>query len=314
MPVIRPRYNRKNTARATKDGTSTSHESFGDNAYCSLCRAIDWKDVIRYPRWSTSGQYGPNWRLRQRLRVIEDSAQSLSSSKCKVCRMLSLILPPQVKRRDWNKLYLWASPLEDLYRSPSALGAFDILFAKESRRPLAHYLEGGAKDSFGRRTEEYSRRIGTHKSSGNSDSGCIVLKAMKQGAAKYRCIPHYGPCIALLEANHVSPRLPATVESFDWMQSVALDCFSCKERDFLEHDAASAVPGLRVIDCSLQPPHCSVVLAPEPCRYIALSYVWGSQQSEDSFPRVIRDAMSVTRLLGFQFLWVDKYVRATAAC
>lgn len=70
------------------------------------------------------------------------------------------------------------------------------------------------------------------------------------------------------------------------------------------------VSGLRVIDVSLR----TIVEAPENCRYLALSYVWGPQSDSitgDSLrcaPPLIEDAVSVTIALGYNYLWVDEYV------
>ncbi|KAI0105723.1 heterokaryon incompatibility protein-domain-containing protein [Nemania sp. FL0031] len=56
--------------------------------------------------------------------------------------------------------------------------------------------------------------------------------------------------------------------------------------------------------------------APEGCEYTALSYVWGqpagqieigSLASPPEFPLLIKDAIAVTKALGLQYLWVDRY-------
>ena len=79
---------------------------------------------------------------------------------------------------------------------------------------------------------------------------------------------------------------------------------------------------LKVIDCRTK----EIVAAPPSCSYVALSYVWGQQQSTtlsapnspcrsiepsilspDTTPTVIRDAMTVTLKFGWQYLWVDRY-------
>lgn len=57
-----------------------------------------------------------------------------------------------------------------------------------------------------------------------------------------------------------------------------------------------------------------VIEAPERCKYLALSYVWGQQTDDSSLndlktpPPVIRDAISVTKSLDHRYLWIDKYV------
>lgn len=76
--------------------------------------------------------------------------------------------------------------------------------------------------------------------------------------------------------------------------------------------ASESVSHLKVIDVSTR----TVIEAPRGCDYIALSYVWGqwvasSDDDDDlaSAPPVIDDAIVVTEALGYEFLWVDKYVR-----
>lgn len=79
---------------------------------------------------------------------------------------------------------------------------------------------------------------------------------------------------------------------------------------------------LKVVDCRTQ----KIVAAPPSCSYVALSYVWGQQQSttvsrpnspcrntdpsilpSNIIPSVIKDAMTVVLKLGWQYLWVDRY-------
>lgn len=69
------------------------------------------------------------------------------------------------------------------------------------------------------------------------------------------------------------------------------------------------VPGLsrfRVLDCRSR----QIVDAPERCRYVALSYVWGrsSDSSEclSSLSKVIEDSITVALKLGFNYLWADR--------
>ncbi|KAI1087865.1 HET-domain-containing protein [Rostrohypoxylon terebratum] len=69
----------------------------------------------------------------------------------------------------------------------------------------------------------------------------------------------------------------------------------------------------KLIDCSTLK---LVKVGGSPCKYFALSYVWGQQHQERytshprslaGFPRTIRDAIEVTRNLGYRYLWVDRY-------
>lgn len=73
------------------------------------------------------------------------------------------------------------------------------------------------------------------------------------------------------------------------------------------------VPGLLVIDCMSR----KVVLADFRCNYVALSYVWGAPRCDEAgfdmdlsrriLPQTVEDAMNVAQILGFRYLWVDRY-------
>ncbi|KAF1942237.1 HET-domain-containing protein, partial [Clathrospora elynae] len=86
---------------------------------------------------------------------------------------------------------------------------------------------------------------------------------------------------------------------------------SCKGRH--QHKCTDArdaqrVPGFKVIDCRAK---LVVEVAHQDCQYVALSYVWGDQApssyTDVSYPRSIEDAIEVCLLLGYEYLWVDKY-------
>jgi hypothetical protein len=72
------------------------------------------------------------------------------------------------------------------------------------------------------------------------------------------------------------------------------------------------IPGFKLIDCRTRT---VTKICEQGCQYIALSYVWGDTVRDDkdhpSYPRTIEDAITVTVALGFHYLWVDRYVRAT---
>lgn len=87
---------------------------------------------------------------------------------------------------------------------------------------------------------------------------------------------------------------------------------SCKENHGTACSTRSPyqITGLKVIDVSLR----TVVEAPEDCQYLALSYVWGRQVDPftgdvlQCVSPLIEDAMSVTIALGYNYLWIDRYV------
>ncbi|CZT13273.1 uncharacterized protein RCO7_05299 [Rhynchosporium graminicola] len=78
--------------------------------------------------------------------------------------------------------------------------------------------------------------------------------------------------------------------------------------------ALVGLSSFRVIDCSTR----TITNVPQDCQYIALSYVWGQGQPTDqndntgdpsiqSAPKVITDSIEVATLLGFRYIWVDRY-------
>jgi hypothetical protein len=80
--------------------------------------------------------------------------------------------------------------------------------------------------------------------------------------------------------------------------------------------------GMQVIDCQLM----TIIPAPINCIYVALSYVWGGGRNKDGdsalrarssrlvlkfLPRVVSDAIVVTKNLTIRYLWIDKYCQTT---
>lgn len=71
---------------------------------------------------------------------------------------------------------------------------------------------------------------------------------------------------------------------------------------------SSLIEGMRLIDCDTM----SIVQAESSCVWLALSYVWGVQHPVDphdlsQMPKTIRDAVTITKELGYRYLWVDQY-------
>ena len=64
------------------------------------------------------------------------------------------------------------------------------------------------------------------------------------------------------------------------------------------------IPGFKLIDCTQSPPQ--LVEQSTNANYAALSYVHGSDITE-KWPRVMRDAVTVTLELGLKYLWVDRF-------
>jgi hypothetical protein len=111
----------------------------------------------------------------------------------------------------------------------------------------------------------------------------------------------------------VSPQIPSAKVDYAAIKAW-LQCCKTLHRSLCKRKNNMVRP-LRLIDCNTFPP--SLVLAPQSGPYLALSYTWGSKgynyftSSTDAViscpPKTILDAITVTRELGFRFLWVDGY-------
>ncbi|KAI2621593.1 heterokaryon incompatibility protein-domain-containing protein [Hypoxylon sp. NC1633] len=91
--------------------------------------------------------------------------------------------------------------------------------------------------------------------------------------------------------------------NFDFFKEILLECLD-------EHKECQSqgpeVAELKVIDVDTG----EVRQAPPSCKYAALSYVWGdnaSRSTQKGFPPVVQDAITATKALGCQYLWVDQY-------
>lgn len=75
---------------------------------------------------------------------------------------------------------------------------------------------------------------------------------------------------------------------------------------------SNTVEKLKLIDC-----HTRKIVPSDDFEYVTLSYVWGSESQDsarssastlsNSLPQTIEDAITVTKALGYRYIWVDKY-------
>jgi hypothetical protein len=77
-----------------------------------------------------------------------------------------------------------------------------------------------------------------------------------------------------------------------------------------EPEPVASLQKLRLVDYLSK----IVVSAPLDCQFVALSYVWGGDLAGDvgaqlmNLPLTIEDALTMTKILGYRYLWVDRYV------
>lgn len=90
----------------------------------------------------------------------------------------------------------------------------------------------------------------------------------------------------------------------------------CRTHERCQLRSSLTVQGLKLINCVSR----IIEEVSEPCKYVALSYVWGKPE-EGSFtvgdsvakygsilPKTIEDSLMVTSKLGYQYTWIDRYV------
>lgn len=93
--------------------------------------------------------------------------------------------------------------------------------------------------------------------------------------------------------------------SFDFFKAKLTECLNNHRKC---QSTEAEVEGLRVINVDTE----EIEDAPKNCDYMALSYVWGPTSScqcmKENFRPVVQDAITVTKRLGWKYLWVDQHV------
>lgn len=203
------------------------------------------------------------------LRSVNANSDELRTSSCRICAILSIMKPPNL---DGQQCVLKALPL---WKQSTYDG--EALF-----RNNRHALE--------------------------NVSQCTVLIVEDARKRDQLC---YGPqSLAVVRLDDLSSRriTPSSID-YNRLKYLVQNCEKGHKRC---HRAESHlnVSGLEVIDTKTQ----EVVRAPDQCKYLALSYTWGKQAGDSSIhdiqqsPPVIKDAISVTNSMGYDYLWVDRYV------
>lgn len=122
------------------------------------------------------------------------------------------------------------------------------------------------------------------------------------------CLAEYSGSSYLPE-DAISPRLVDTKRAdFNLIKGWMDNCLYSHSCAVLT--PGGFVPNQHVINCSTR----KVVPALPGCDYTALSYVWGPSQTPSyngdtlgAVPKTVEDAIQVTQIMGFRYLWVDRY-------
>lgn len=248
-----------------------------DLRLCSRCSAIDFETLLSKTSVSKTGDT---------VLKLESAADLTKDSQCPFCQALAFICPSSWFGDEKKSLRLVFSARtidrgfwpEKHYNAHPADIIFAFSFAYNNRPLNRHeHIDTWASNS-------------THWSV--PGTGCL-----KQAASKKHTVPHLADSIPEKISMDMLKR---------WMtQSESESLYGL--------EATKPVENLWFINCETR----EIIHAPFKAQYVALSYVWGQSTtaSEDmdhgilksNLPRTIEDAISVTRSLGQQYLWIDRY-------
>lgn len=228
----------------------TQHE----DSICSECKQVDWASL---PTLAADGLPGNGLTLRS----MEATSEQLSSSSCKICRVLAITLPKTHRKGQVLK----ATTLDDYCYSVRDTSSRYITVVSTFKNDSSFRQDG---------------------------SRCLAVVKRRD-----------------IDDNLESLKVPPTTIDYESFKQMIRFCeenhkFSCMARLF------NNPPGIRVINVSSR----TITEAPPQCKYLALSYVWGRQTNDNATddlehpPPVIEDAILVTKSMGYNYLWVDKYV------
>lgn len=229
-------------------------------------------DGCRAVDWSSVATLAADGLLKTKqlnLRSWKATFEELRDSSCPICAILSISAKPYPGP---NHLVLRAIPLTSSFNSGS-----DTFRDK-------HPTPDGA-------------------------SQCTVLSLIRpSGYLK----PHFETSLAAVILDDLQSKkiTPSSID-YEELKNLVKTCQKEHKR-CCKAKSRTNVPGLEVIDVRRQP--LQVIKAPDQCEYLALSYVWGEKQGDslvhnlENPPAVIKDAISVTKFMGYEYLWVDRYV------
>lgn len=266
--------------------------SHPDDSICAKCADLDLRGALREAdriRERSDDMFGTALWYGLRVANVGRRFRQLQSTDCPLCSILfaSRIAPEQglVDSENGDELRLFGFlDNSDSVRSTTSFHKYDSA------------LLAVVPEHFG------------SKKGAQGD-----LSTLKQR------IQHQGAAVLLQDGSHPvmfsAREVPAFFDvdtAFHWLE------YCRRNHSSLCGDSTkSLVPGLRLIDCWTM----SIKTISDSSPYVALSYVWGNPADFDSSVRrignrlllpakltpVISDAITVTRALGIQYLWVDKF-------
>ncbi|MCJ1450829.1 hypothetical protein MMC28_001163 [Mycoblastus sanguinarius] len=252
-----------------------------DQYFCDDCRRLDIKEFFK------EDTLRPRKRKLTNGVLIAKLSCEWEKATCRLCRLFAAVrVPPS---HDYNHSEYHLRALSFLQATPD-IGHDPIKAIRDKDTVCPAVLPGNGKSKVNLDREifrcETTGLISCVPTSDSSVSSRFQGRRLQSNCIDYQLLRAW---FEFCERNHP--------------KSCALD-------------SATQPPMLKVIDAETH----SIIQAPPACLYVALSYVWGSQNSQNfgiavgaqtwlpkEIPRVIEDALLVTRKLGWRYLWVDRY-------
>lgn len=245
-----------------------------EGVFCDDCRAVNWSSI---PTLAADGSIDYNHLI---LRPVNAKVEELRNSSCRICAFLSTM----------KQSFLDSMKLCSLRSNRCVLNVLPL---------SSHYSYDGP---------EISRSLRRIQHTGRSAVQCAVLGITEEENIMFSCDGQ--PSLAVIRRDDLeSRRIPSSSVDYNEYKGLVRICEENHKR-CCNISSHPNVLGLEVIDTRTQ----AVIKAPDKCKYMALSYVWGKQTDNSSVhnitdsPLVIKDAISVTKAMGYNYLWVDRYV------
>lgn len=236
---------------------------------CNACKSIPWTTLHEISIERSERHFEHCTQDKRLIWLNVRPTAQLLASECKLCRALGKLLCTS-PYPDAGPWSLVCSPENELPH------LFSFLSRLLSTYPSLHFIPSNKL--------EYWRRDRLVHKGYLAVEGCGNSRGISRSVTFPRTIS------------------PNAVD-FQFIGSIISACLASHDdcRTDQEH-----MKGLKVIDCMTY----TILEAPPTCQYLALSYVWGTapRRESTSFPRVVQDSITVTRALGYRYLWVDRYV------
>ncbi|KAK5993738.1 hypothetical protein PT974_07175 [Cladobotryum mycophilum] len=257
---------------------------------CQRCSAYDVLDVFEHaqPLYMTnhmsSAEYEEYCESKEKYEMTLDDLSSLVlEASCPLCRMLYRIFPRvRLDPKATMKLVPFRSYVRDAgwEQLPTDIGSHSAIFL--GLRTATLELTTGATTGIGPNDE-------------NIRHGLMLGEAIALDSR------YVFPGRTLKNAQLVAPGI-----DFSRVKRALRDCEDNHGSGCQPNDAAQLQTTL-MLDVRSR----KVIPCPPKCDYIALSYVWGGVMPASNalqsrtLPQTIEDAITVTKNLGLQYLWVD---------